>query len=268
MPTEPPDPPEEEEEGPDDLPPDNLIQLRSVARLPSADPPPDPDLVEADDGPLEAPPPHLLPAAVEALLFAADGPVTVSQLEQWLGGPGAAAVVGCLHELSDRLRRQQGGVRLLEIAKGWQLRTDVRFATWVAAMRGGKPVRLSKAALETLSILAYRQPATKSEIEELRGVDSGGVLRMLCERDLATVVGRKEEPGRPLIYGTTPTFLSLFNLRDLSDLPTLRDLRELQRDDPRAGAVVPTQLELPLDEDEILDEDEGTSEVDFFPSEE
>ena len=110
-------------------------------------------------------------------------------------------------------------------------------------MRGGRPVKLSHAALETLSIVAYRQPVTRSEVEGLRGVDSGGVLRMLCERGLVAVTGRREGPGRPLIYGTTPEFLAMFSLRDLSDLPTLRDLRELRMDDPREGVGESDQSE-------------------------
>jgi segregation and condensation protein B len=164
------------------------------------------------------------------LLLAAEAPVSVDQLDRWLGAPGPAKVRAALHAWARRQNGEHGGIRLVQVAKGWQLRTDVRFAPWVAAMRGGRPLRLSRAALDTLSILAYRQPATRGEIEELRGVESGGVLRMLCERGLAMVVGRKEVPGRPLLYGTSPEFLALFGLRDLSDLPTLRDLRELQRD--------------------------------------
>lgn len=199
-------------------------------------------------------PEHLMDAAVEALLFAADGPVTVRQLVGWLGDPPPAQVREALHGLELHYRRMGGGIQLVRVAKGWQLRTDPRLAPWVAKMRGGKPLRLSKAALEILSIVAYRQPVTRSEVEELRGVDSGGVLRMLCERELCTVLGRKDEPGRPLLYGTTPTFLSLFNLRDLSDLPTLRDMRELELDDPR-GRPGAGQLTLPLEEEqEILDE--------------
>ena len=207
-----------------------------------------------DDGALSSPPEHLMDAAVEVLLFAADGPVTTRQLIAWLGDPTPALVREALYGLELHYRRMGGGIQLVRVAKGWQLRTDPRLAPWVARMRGGKPLRLSKAALEILSIVAYRQPVTRSEVEDLRGVDSGGVLRMLCERELCTVLGRKDEPGRPLLYGTTPTFLSLFNLRDLSDLPTLRDMRELELDDPR-GAPGAAQLELPLEEEqEILDE--------------
>ncbi|MFT5682005.1 MAG: segregation and condensation protein B [Myxococcota bacterium] len=183
---------------------------------------------------------HLIEAALEAMLLASDGPSTIDQLNLWLEDPGKRRVRTALHNLQTRWKRENRGITLVQVARGWQLRTDVRFARWVATMRGGKPMRLSKAALETLSVVAYRQPVTRSEIEELRGVDSGGVMRMLCERQLCHVIGRAEVPGRPLIYGTTPGFLSMFGLRDLSDLPTLRDLRALQRDTregPAAGSA-------------------------------
>ena len=189
----------------------------------------------APDGPLAPPPPHLLVGAVEALLLSADGPIGIGEIDGWLAGPGASAVRDCLETIRGRLARADSGFHLVEVAKGWQLRTDVRYAAWVAAMRGARPLKLSKAALEVLAIVAYRQPVTRSEIDDLRGVDSGGVLRMLCERGMAVVTGRRDEPGRPLIYGTSADFLSIFGLRDLSDLPTLRDLRELQRDDGRDG---------------------------------
>ena len=98
-------------------------------------------------------------------------------------------------------------------------------------------MRLSKAAVETLAIVAYRQPVTRHEIEELRGVDCGGVLRSLVSRGLVKLAGRKDTPGRPLLYGTGQDFLQFFGLTDLSDLPTLRDLRELREDDPAEGPV-------------------------------
>lgn len=222
----------------DPLTRDNVICLPfGTTRAPA--PPPAgfrrPAMVEEpeEDGEVSAPPPHEIEPAVEALLLSADRPVTVHELDEWLAGPGADRIECALRTIQARLERRGGGIRLHQVAKGWQLRTDIRFRRWVLRMRGGKAVRLSRAALEVLAIVAYRQPITRAEIEELRGVDSGGVLRMLCERGLIEVVGRKVEPGRPLLYGTTRQFMSLFGLRDLSALPTLRDLRELEQDDPR-----------------------------------
>ncbi len=193
------------------------------------------DIVESDEGDvaLTPPAPGMLQGAIEALLLAADGPVSLSQLNTWLAEPGEGVVRDALREVAAELARGQRGWRLVEVAKGWQLRTDIRYGRWVARMRGGRPQRLSPAAMDVLAVLAYRQPCTRAEIDQLRGVDSGGVLRLLCERGLAAVMGRKDVPGRPLLYGTTKNFLSLFGLRDLSDLPTLRDLRELRRDDDR-----------------------------------
>ena len=215
--------------------PDNVIVLPRLDRAP---PPVAVDAAEdaePDDGRVRAPAAHLLEGAAEALLFAADSPMKLVRIDEWLGHPGESAVHDALLAIRDRLRRGPGGLRLVEVAKGWQLRTDPRFGQWVAAMHGGRPVRLSRAALDTLSIVAYRQPCVRTEVEKLRGVDCGGVLRMLVERGLVQVTGRTSDPGRPLLYGTTPAFLELFGLRDLSDLPTLRDLRELQRDDGRMG---------------------------------
>jgi segregation and condensation protein B len=176
------------------------------------------------------------------MLLAAEGAMTVEELDTWLEQPGPRRVREALRGIQRRLRQERRGWQLVEVARGWQLRTDVTFSRWVSAMRGGKPTRLSKAALETLAVVAYRQPVTRAEIEELRGVDVGGVLRTVVERDLVTVVGRRDEPGRPLVYGTTTAFLSLFGLRNLSDLPTLRDLRALQEDSaegPSAGVPPP-----------------------------
>jgi len=184
---------------------------------------------------LTPPEPHMVEGAVEAILFATDQPLTDKQINTYLANPGIRIIRDCMLRIQSRFRRPGSGIRLVEVAKGWQLRTDMRAARYVAAMRGEKPLKLSKAALDTLAIVAYRQPVTRAEVEDLRGVDPGGILRMLSERALICVTGRKDEPGRPLLYGTTPDFLSMFGLRDLSDLPTLRDLRELQRDDAREG---------------------------------
>jgi len=226
--------------------PDNVIVLPRLDRVAAPAAVESPEEPEPDDGSLRPPPAHLLEGAAEALLFAADSPMKLARVDEWLGHPGESEVHDALLAIRDRLRRGPGGVRLVEVAKGWQLRTDPRFGQWVAAMRGGRPVRLSRAALDTLSIVAYRQPCVRSEVEQLRGVDCGGVLRMLVERGLVQVTGRTSDPGRPLLYGTTPAFLELFGLRDLSDLPTLRDLRELQRDDGRMGPGLFPEEDEPL----------------------
>jgi len=156
-------------------------------------------------------------------------------------------VQGALDLLQERLLRTGSGVRLVEIGDGWQLRTDARLAPWVAAARGGKPLRLSRAAIETIAVIAFRQPVSKGVIDEVRGVDSGGVLRMLSDRGLIRVVGRSDEPGRPMTWGTTQAFLEMFGLRSLADLPTLRDLRQVDADDSEAS-VVPVALDLARDD--------------------
>jgi len=119
------------------------------------------------------------------------------------------------------------GVKLLEVNAGFQFRSAERCAPYIREMLKAKPMRISNAALETLAIVAYRQPITRAEINVIRGVDVGGVLRVLLDRKLLRIIGKREEPGRPLIYGTTRTFLELFNLRSLKEMPTLQEFQEL-----------------------------------------
>jgi segregation and condensation protein B len=149
-------------------------------------------------------------------------------------------------------------VQVSEVAGGWQLRTAPENAAWVQKLLGGRPVRLTRAQLETLSIIAYRQPVTRPEIDEIRGVDTGATLKLLLDRNLIRILGKKEEPGRPLLYGTTKEFLEFFNLKDLRDLPTLREfhelteehrakVEELEEETPveAASSERPTAVELP-----------------------
>jgi segregation and condensation protein B len=185
-----------------------------------------------------APPsPRQLVGVLEAVLFSASEPLSFERLHAALCRPEAGALRGALTALRRGCEIRASGFRLVEVAGGYQLRTASYAASYVSRARGVKPVKLSKAAVETLSIVAYRQPVTRQEVEGIRGVDCGGMLRMVLERGLLKVLGRRDEPGRPLVYGTTAEFLSMFDLRDLSDLPTLRDLRELQSDDARSGPV-------------------------------
>jgi len=175
-----------------------------------------------------------LPAIIESLLFAADEPLRLETLRGVLDGVDTAAIRQALDDLAAEYEKRGGGFYLLEVAGGYQLRTRPCFHPWIRRLRGSSGERLSRAALETLAIVAYRQPIVRAEIENLRGVDCGGVLRLLLERRLIRVMGRKEIPGRPLIYGTTRQFLEVFELRDLKDLPTLKEIRELA---PEEAAV-------------------------------
>jgi segregation and condensation protein B len=173
-------------------------------------------------------PPERLKSIIESLLFASDKPLSMKRLTDLTKetdlGQVAAAVEQLRADYADR------GVVLHEVAGGFQFRTNPINAHWVRELVSGKPVKLSRAQLETLAILAYRQPITRPEIDEIRGVDSGGTLKTLLDRNLVRVLGKKEEPGRPLLYGTTQTFLEFFNLKDLKDLPTLREFYELSEE--------------------------------------
>jgi segregation and condensation protein B len=133
-------------------------------------------------------------------------------------------------QLSGELREGVSGIVLHEVAGGWQLRTDPGSAEYVRRFLRVKPQRLTRAALETLAIIAYRQPVTRPEIEEIRGVDCGAVVKALLERKLVKILGKKEEPGRPMLYGTTREFLEFFALKDLASLPTLREFHELSEE--------------------------------------
>jgi segregation and condensation protein A len=168
-----------------------------------------------------------LKSAIEALLFLSQRPVALTRLQEILSEAPPADVEAALRELAVDRAGEGSGVELLEIAGGWQFRTKAENAPWIFKLNKARPVRLSRAALETLSIVAYRQPVTRPEVDEIRGVDSGPVLRNLLERNLVKILGKREEPGNPLIYGTTREFLEFFGLRNLADLPTLREYTEL-----------------------------------------
>jgi len=179
-----------------------------------------------------------LESVLESLLFAADKPLTVSDLKRLLGERDPKRLTTVLEGL--RERRAESGIQLVSVAGGWQLRTHPTNGAWVAKLVAGRPQRLSRAMMETLAIVAYRQPITRPEIDEIRGVDCGPVLRTLLDRGLIRGLGKKEEVGRPILYGTTPEFLKTFSLRDLTELPTLREFHELGADDrAKVDSVTP-----------------------------
>jgi len=164
---------------------------------------------------------------IESLLFVADEPLTIDRMRVVLGVPERAPIREALQALENEYQSRGGGFHLKAVAGGYQLRTRSEYKDWIKKLIQPKPPRLSKAALETLATIAYKQPVIRSDIEHIRGVDCGGVLRMLLKRKMIRVLGRKEIPGRPLIYGTTKQFLEVFDLQDLKDLPTPKEIEEL-----------------------------------------
>jgi len=164
---------------------------------------------------------------IESLLFASEDPLTVENLKNILETVDPKEIRLALQDLAAQYDARGGGFKLTEVAGGWQLRSRPEYNLWIKRMLQPSPQRLSKAALETLAIVAYNQPIIRADIEHIRGVDSGGVLRQLLERKLLRVLGRKEIPGRPLIYATTKLFLELFELKDLRDLPSPKEIEEM-----------------------------------------
>src|SRR5579863_9295294 len=189
-----------------------------------------------------------LKAILESLLFAAGEPVPLARLAAVLDNVARDAIKKALSEMLFGYGAGGRGIVLEEVANGYQLRTPREHALYVRKLLAAKPPRLSRPLLETVAIIAYRQPVTRPEIEQLRGVDSGGVLETLLERGLIRIAGRKEAPGRPIVYATTPEFLEVFSLKDLASLPDLEEFRALQTvagiaesgdggaDDPAAAA--------------------------------
>ena len=161
---------------------------------------------------------------LESLIFVSDAPVKLETLVEILPESDKEAILEGIHQLKREYGEESKGLELVEVAGGYQFRTKPKWAEWIQRLKKAKAVKLSRSALETLAIVAYRQPVIRPEIEEIRGVDSGWVLRTLLEKGLVKIVGRKDIPGRPIVYGTTKTFLELFNLNALSDLPSLRDI--------------------------------------------
>ena len=169
-----------------------------------------------------------LKAILESLLFAAAEPVALSQLVTVIESVPRDEIKKALGEMAIAYASGGRGMVLEEVANGYQLRTPKEHALYVRKLLAAKPPRLSRPLLETVAIVAYRQPITRPEIEQLRGVDCGGVLDTLIERRLIEIAGRKEAPGRPIMYTTTREFLELFGLKDLSGLPDLEELRLIE----------------------------------------
>jgi len=183
-------------------------------------------------------------AIIENILLAADQPVSETQFKNLLGDEvEKVSFKAVLEELIDEYNSRN--LQILQVAEGYQLCTRHDYSDWVRKfLKFDKTTKLSQPSLDTLAIIAYKQPLTKAEVEEIRGVDSSGVVRTLLEKKVISPGGRKKVPGRPIMYRTTRKFLEYFGLRDLSDLPTLEDFKEGELE----SQVSPDQTTLPFDE--------------------
>ncbi|MGD0265818.1 MAG: SMC-Scp complex subunit ScpB [Candidatus Methylomirabilota bacterium] len=180
---------------------------------------------------------------VEALLFVAEEPLPLDRLQEALGDEDPAATEATIRELAERLEEEGRGLMVQEVAGGFRLATRPEAHPWIQRLQQVKPAKLSRPALETLAIIAYKQPITRAEIEAIRGVAVEGVMRTLLERGLTRMLGRKAEAGRPILYGTSAGFLEHFGFKDLGDLPSLKEIDELigpsgaESPSPNSGAA-------------------------------
>ena len=199
---------------------------------------------------------------IESLIFVSESPLSLDQIKEVLGGEvSKKEIQRLLRELQEDYENAQRGITLVEVAEGFQFRTRPQHAAWIKKLKKTKPPALSRPALETLAMVAYKQPVLRSDIEKIRGVDSGGVLRTLLERKLIRILGKKDVPGKPLVYGTSKQFLEMFGLKDLSSLPTLKDLEGL-------GARPPEEVFPFLGNELNKPESAATGESGILPGEE
>jgi segregation and condensation protein B len=174
----------------------------------------------------------LLRPAVESLIFSSEFPVKIDSIRDVLAEPDKGRILRILEELYLEYQEPDHGFELVRVADGYQFRTKSKYGEWIRKLRKTKAPRLSRSSMEVLAIIAYKQPVVRAEVETIRGVDSAFVIRTLLERKLIRILGRKDVPGRPMVYGTTKEFLTYFGLKNLADLPTLREIEELHTKEP------------------------------------
>jgi segregation and condensation protein B len=176
---------------------------------------------------------------LEALLFSSDKPLTVKDFHLCIPDAEVSDIKSALKILENDYEVLDRSFTLKEVAEGYQFRSRSEYGSYILKLFQTAPNKLSRAAMETLAIIAYKQPILRHEIERLRGVDVGGILKTLLEKGLITVMGRKELPGRPLIYGTTKRFLEVFDLRDISSLPKLKEIKDFGSEEYEPSKVSP-----------------------------
>ncbi len=168
-----------------------------------------------------------LRSVVESLIFVAETPLSLDRLSSILEEYERSEIRAALEELLAEYELSGRGIVLVEVAGGYQFRSRPEHADYLKRLSKTRPPKFGQSSLETLAIIAYRQPITRAEIEYLRGVDCGGILKTLLDKKLIKILGKKDVPGRPLIYGTTREFLELFSLKNLASLPTLKEIQDL-----------------------------------------
>jgi segregation and condensation protein B len=200
---------------------------------------------------------------LESLFFISDSPIRLEVLVEILPESNKEAILEGIRQIQAEYGDPSKGIELTEIAGGYQFRTKPGWAEWVNRLKKAKAVKLSQAALETLAIVAYRQPVIRPVIEEIRGVDSGSVLHTLMERGLIKMMGRKDLPGRPIVYGTSKAFLELFSLNSLSDLPKLQEIQPPPAPEEISGQELSSQEIIPqeISSQEITPEETSKEEI-------
>lgn len=207
---------------------------------------------------------------IESLLFSSDKPLTVKDIHECLPDAEKSEIRNSLKILTHDYDTLERSFVLKEVAGGYQFRSRPEYGSYILRMFQKTPNRLSRATIETLAIIAYKQPIMRSEIERLRGVDVGGIVRTLMEKGLIKIMGRKELPGRPLIYGTTKRFLEVFDLKDLNSLPKLKEIKDFAADqyEPTTVNRETEDMSKPDDHSDAEDTDEpeadaGAEDVDM-----
>ena len=194
---------------------------------------------------------------IESLLFVAEAPLNLDHFKKAIPEAETRAIKDAIQTLMEEYESRNGGFYIHEVAGGYQFRTKPEYKEWIRRMFQPKPPKLSKPSMETLAIIAYRQPVLRSEIEHIRGVNSGNSIRLLLERKLVRVLGRREIPGRPLVYATTNKFLETFDLKNLKDLPSLAEITDIENNSPK-----PSQQEIVFHDSDDENDSDGMSETD------
>jgi segregation and condensation protein B len=203
---------------------------------------------------------------IEAFLFASDKPITANEIHSWLPEATITDVRQSLEELRNDYDTMGRSFSLKQVAMGYQFRTKAEYAPYVLQMLKTSPARLSRAAFETLAIIAYKQPILRQEIERLRGVDVGGILRTLLEKDLIRIMGRKNLPGKPLIYGTTKRFLEVFDLENINSLPKLKEIQNLVSDEEQSETISKEELQAEESGEENTGSEQDRSQPETSPA--